>query len=93
MIDTQIQPGPYKEVLPCQDLCWDIVQSCPASLGFSCPSAGRGLEVTYGQRSDNGDVTCSYLGAAYYLSDARAHLVPWRLVGFLVAGLVVWAWV
>jgi calcium channel MID1 len=28
MIDTEIQPGPYKEVLPCVDMCFDIVRSC-----------------------------------------------------------------
>jgi calcium channel MID1 len=32
MIDTDIQPGPYKEVLPCVDMCFDIVRSCPSYL-------------------------------------------------------------
>lgn len=72
IIDTDIQPGPYKEVLPCQDLCWDLVQSCPAALQFGCPYEGRGLEDSYGARSsDPGNITCSYLGAAYYLSGAE----------------------
>ncbi|KIW38256.1 uncharacterized protein PV06_09237 [Exophiala oligosperma] len=73
IIDETIRPGPYKEVLPCQDLCYDLVQSCPASLSFACPSKGEGLENSYGVRSNNsGIITCSYLGAAYYLSDARS---------------------
>lgn len=72
LIDTSIEPGPYKEVLPCQDLCYDLVQSCPAALQFGCPSAGKGLEQSYGSRSNNsGIIKCSYLGAAYYLSGAE----------------------
>lgn len=72
IIVDKIAPGPYKEVLPCEDLCYSLVRSCPAALGFGCPSPGRGLEVDYGQRSDNGQVTCSYLGAVYYLNAASA---------------------
>jgi calcium channel MID1 len=71
-IDELIRPGPYKELLPCEDLCYDLVQSCPASLGFSCPLKGRGLEQSYGFRSGSGDnLTCSYLGAAFFLSGAE----------------------
>lgn len=72
LIDESIKPGPYKEVLPCEDLCYDLVQSCPASLGFGCPSRGAGFEDSYGTRSnDSGLITCSYLGAAYYLSGSE----------------------
>ncbi|KAM5444758.1 hypothetical protein MferCBS31731_000213 [Microsporum ferrugineum] len=67
LIDTKIKPGPYKEVLPCQDLCYSLVRSCPASFGFGCPT-GQWLNYSYGQRSANGDITCSYLGAAYFLN-------------------------
>lgn len=70
VIDEQIEPGPYKEVLPCDDLCYAIVQSCPAAFGFACPDPGRGLEVDYGKRSSGSDLTCSYLGAVYYLNSA-----------------------
>jgi calcium channel MID1 len=71
IIDSRIKPGPYKEVLPCDDLCYDLVQSCPASLGFGCPYPGRGLEESYGSRSNTSAlIKCSYLGAAYYLSGA-----------------------
>ncbi len=87
IIDSEIAPGPYKEVLPCQDLCWDLVQSCPAILGFGCPYPGRGLEESYGIRSNNsGVIACSYLGAAYYLGGAA------RLTGVsteLVFGMAV----
>ena len=69
-IDTVIRPGPYKEVLPCEDLCYSLMQDCHAGLGFNCPYRGRGLEVGYGQRNSSGNITCSYLGAVYYLNQA-----------------------
>lgn len=67
LIDSEIRPGPYKEILPCQDLCYDLVRTCPSALGFSCPT-GKWLSMSYGWRDPNGDITCSYLGAAYYLN-------------------------
>lgn len=70
LIDTIIKPGPYKEVLPCQDLCHTLVQNCPAALGFACPLPKRGLNWSYGFRVPSGDITCSYLGAAYFLNVA-----------------------
>src|SRR2546423_4030826 len=76
LIDSDIKPGPYKEVLPCQDLCYGLVQSCPAALQFGCPFPGKGLEQSYGKRSnDSGIITCSYLGAAYYLSGSGRQRV------------------
>lgn len=72
IIDQIIQPGPYKEVLPCIDLCWDLVQSCPAALGFGCP-IGKYQNLSYGVRDqDPGVLSCSYLGAAYYLSEGSS---------------------
>ncbi|KAL8772622.1 MAG: hypothetical protein Q9209_002283 [Squamulea sp. 1 TL-2023] len=35
LIDEKIQPGPYKEMLPCKDLCYHLVQNCPAALKFA----------------------------------------------------------
>lgn len=70
IIDLDIMPGPYKEVLPCEDLCYSLVQSCPASMGIACPAKGRGLERSYGKRTDDGQVKCSYLGAVFYLNGA-----------------------
>lgn len=90
LIDESIQPGPYKEVLPCKDLCYDLVQSCPASLGFGCPLEGAGLEDSYGSRSnDSGVISCSYLGAAYYLSAAQTTVpVAVKKVALLVVAVV-----
>ncbi|KAK4631384.1 Calcium influx-promoting protein ehs1 [Fulvia fulva] len=84
-IDEYIQPGPYKEVLPCEDLCYSLMQSCPASMNFACPYPGRGLEASYGQRTPGGEVTCSYLGAVYYLNGAESSAPgTWRAMGMAV---------
>jgi len=72
MIDTDIRPGPYKEVLPCQDLCYELVRSCPASLAFACPIEGHGLNYTYGspEGSGKGITTCNAPGVGL---NAAAH--------------------
>ncbi|KAJ5169152.1 uncharacterized protein N7482_004746 [Penicillium canariense] len=83
LIDEQIRPGPYKEILPCQDICYSLVKSCPAKLGFGCPT-GPWLNASYGTRDANGDITCSYLGAAYYLN--AAVRVGWGALWVVVVG-------
>lgn len=92
LIDTDIKPGPYKEVLPCADLCYGLVQSCPAALGFGCPYPGLGLEVSYGNRDHNGGDTlsCSYLGAFVYSGGAgRVGVDVWKGMAVSMAvGLV-----
>lgn len=92
IIDNKIKPGPYKEILPCQDLCYDLVQSCPATLGFGCPLEGRGLNVSYGVKDPSGLITCSYLGAAYFLNgaDTRSLTGTVKTWGALMAGLATW---
>jgi calcium channel MID1 len=90
-IDAIIAPGPYKEVLPCEDLCYSLVQSCPAALGFGCPFPGRGLEAGYGTRHGNGNgtLTCSYLGAYVYTGSAsRVFEVGGRVVGVALMAAV-----
>ncbi|CAK7267005.1 hypothetical protein SEPCBS119000_002319 [Sporothrix epigloea] len=89
-IDDTIAPGPYKEVLPCEDLCYNLVQSCPAAIGFSCPRPGKwGFNTSYGTRTSadlNGFVTCNYPGAAHYFSGGPAGPEQSWLVTFLAAG-------
>jgi calcium channel MID1 len=70
MIDTVIKPGPYKELLPCEDLCFDIVKSCPAVLGFSCPNEPA-RKLTYGKKTE-GALTCNFPGAVVDLNVARS---------------------
>jgi len=91
LIDKVIKPGEYKEVRPCTDLCWSLVQSCSSGFGFNCPEMGSwGESVSYGLRSDDGDVTCSYLGAVYFLSAASSLASPWIWTGVLVGWTLWW---
>ena len=87
LIDEVVQPGPYKEVLPCDDVCYQLVQSCPAALGFDCPLRGSiGFDVSYGRRDGEG-VTCNYPGSAHYPSaSGRAASVPWLGLWAAAAG-------
>ncbi|KAK8017629.1 calcium influx-promoting protein ehs1 [Apiospora rasikravindrae] len=90
-IDEDVQPGPYKEVLPCDYLCYDIVQSCASSMGFSCPLPGKlGFNTSYGVLNENNtvnntDVTCNYPGSAHYKNTASVLVsLSWVLwVGLL----------
>ncbi|KAJ5661588.1 uncharacterized protein N7477_009204 [Penicillium maclennaniae] len=84
LIDTKIKPGPYKEILPCLDVCHTLVKDCPMSLGFNCPT-GAWANSSYGYRDANGDITCSYLGAAYFLN-LGAKMGIWGSV-YLLAGI------
>ena len=87
-IDEEIQPGPYKEVLPCDDLCYNIVQSCPSALGFSCPLPGQvGFSASYGQRPQGGSTpTCNFPGSAHIPSITARAAATW---GQILAGLTV----
>ena len=77
MIDESIMPGPYKEMLPCTDLCYEIVRSCPANLGFACPLKNHGLNQAYGE-----DGACSYPGAPFQQSLAIGLRVSLWCMGF-----------
>lgn len=59
MIDAVIKPGPYKEVLPCEDICYNLVRSCPAALQFACPLEGHGWNYSYGSPHPGVEVTCN----------------------------------
>ncbi|KND93879.1 Calcium influx-promoting protein ehs1 [Tolypocladium ophioglossoides CBS 100239] len=77
-IDSEIQPGPYKEVLPCEDICYEVVQSCPAKIGFNCPRPHlMSFAYSYGQRDTNGStVSCNYPGEARTPMSAARNLLP-----------------
>lgn len=76
MIDEKIMPGPYKELLPCTDLCYEIVRSCPANLGFACPLKNHGLNESYGE-----DGACSYPGYPFQQSLATGLRVSLWCIG------------
>lgn len=88
MIDSDIQPGPYKEVLPCSDLCYNLVQSCPASLQFVCPLQNHGLNYTYGtQKRGTLDITCNSPRAGISIGGASALKRIGTLVAWVASGV------
>ncbi|KAI1477178.1 stretch-activated Ca2+-permeable channel component-domain-containing protein [Daldinia eschscholtzii] len=72
MIDEVVKPGPYKEVLPCENLCYELVQSCPASMGFKCPRPNSrfSFETSYGQKRRDNSLSCNYPGSAHFIGGA-----------------------
>jgi calcium channel MID1 len=66
LIDQVINPGPYKELLPCTNTCFDLVRTCPAVLGFSCPRQALLMNRSYGtfdrRLASMGTWTCNFLG-------------------------------
>ncbi|KAF4554097.1 Stretch-activated Ca2+-permeable channel component-like protein [Elsinoe fawcettii] len=90
-IDDLVKPGPYKELLPCEDLCFDLVRSCPSALGFSCPHPGRGLEAGYGKRDGGVGVRCSFAGAVYQVAASSRTEMSLRMA--LGTALVAVFWV
>lgn len=88
-IDEVIAPGPYKEILPCADLCYGVVQGCPAAIGFGCPEAGKlGFNVSYGLRDPNGGaVTCNYPGEPRTQVSASGAIKPSMVLLLSALGL------
>ena len=96
IIDEVIQPGPYKELLPCKQLCYGLVQSCPASLQFSCPLQNHNLNRSYGEmlpdsnNPNNPDAPkCNMPGWVTPFSGGLDLRPKWilGLVGILIASL------
>lgn len=90
-IDSVVKPGPYKEILPCADLCYDLVRSCPASMGFGCPTPNMiGFNNSYGSKDDTGSglITCNFPGAVYGVS-AAAELRPLFLTWACIAAAMI----
>ncbi|KAI0024353.1 stretch-activated Ca2+-permeable channel component-domain-containing protein [Xylariomycetidae sp. FL0641] len=88
-IDSEISPGPYKELLPCLDVCEEVVRSCPASMGFGCPSTENVYSFlgSYGLRNQSEPLACNYPGSAHFRSKATALRARWGLAAGLM-GLV-----
>ena len=85
-IDDEIAPGPYREVLPCDDVCYQLVQSCPAKLEFDCPlpDGDDGMfSMSYAER--DGEGSCNALGSTI----GNAGSVALVARGLLLAALVV----
>jgi calcium channel MID1 len=92
LIDEEIKPGPYKEMLPCEDMCFDIVRSCPAQMGFACPNH-PGMLSGYGKKDEDPDtLTCNFPGAVVKLNvqgGAGMLSVSFGMV-LVMASVVLW---
>lgn len=86
-IDDKVKPGPYKEVLPCDNLCYELVRSCPASIGFSCPlpKSDYSYGTSYAALDRRKELSCNYPGSGYYPSAAREMTVSWAMALALLA--------
>jgi calcium channel MID1 len=83
-IDQVVQPGAYKEIMPCSDLCWGIEQNCPSTLEFRCPSPGSdAMRNSYVE--DKEGKTCNAPQLQYLASKgSRLEFSHWVVLGFLV---------
>jgi len=95
LIDQVVQPGAYKEFMPCSDLCWGIEQNCPSTLQFQCPIPGS-LAMQQSYVEDKTGKTCNAPQLQYLASSARKLGVAelWVLVGVFVhlAFWIAWDW-
>ncbi|KAK2009379.1 calcium influx-promoting protein ehs1 [Colletotrichum eremochloae] len=84
LIDEMVEPGPYREILPCAYLCYDLAQSCPASLGFNCPTTDDAVFNSSYAIEVDGLLTCNYPGAVHKPSASSLLSVSWALLLALV---------
>ncbi|KAI8350139.1 stretch-activated Ca2+-permeable channel component-domain-containing protein [Blakeslea trispora] len=75
-VDETVTPGEWTELLPCIDLCYRVVQSCPPFLKFRCPDGDlRSVQYGYWQeglgtangttyRFDINNPTCNRMGVS-----------------------------
>ncbi|KAL5628653.1 hypothetical protein BROUX41_002044 [Berkeleyomyces rouxiae] len=76
-INEVIDPGPYREILPCDDLCYDIVQSCPSALEFGCPLRGSTqYSSSYAMKNNSKALACNFPGALHQASHAAGRSGP-----------------
>jgi calcium channel MID1 len=87
LIDQLVKPGPYKELLPCDDLCYKLVRNCPAAMGFGCPlPGGTGFAGNYVKHDEAAGLTCNFPGSAHFASGGGRRAVGW---GVMMVGVVV----
>ena len=95
VIDQMIKPGPYKELLPCDDLCYNVVKNCPAAIGFNCPLPGYiGFDTSYAERfnmsqSDRATLDppqCNFPGAIKM--DSGSPVLPQQILSVSLLAIV-----
>ncbi|KAI6351340.1 hypothetical protein MCOR25_010004 [Pyricularia grisea] len=82
-VNEKINPRPYKELLPCVDLCYDLVQSCPNSLGFVCPTpfSTYGFNHSYhirDQDGTSGEFKCNFPDNAHFVEVRKSAAGTFR---------------
>jgi calcium channel MID1 len=84
LIDQTIEPGAYKELMPCSDLCFAVEQNCPSTLSFTCPLPGSfAMQNSYVE--DNTGKTCNAPQLQYLASrGGKVEVGRWGLVGIVV---------
>jgi len=83
LIDQTVQPGPYKELMPCSQLCWGIEQNCPSTLGFQCPLPGS-FAMVNSYVEDNSGKTCNAPQLQYLASRGSRKLMIEGWVGVVI---------
>lgn len=66
-LNEDIRPiGNYYEVLPCIEMCYDMVRDCPSDFGFACPDKNSQENLLLHSYNffdaDNALVTCNFIG-------------------------------
>lgn len=89
LIDQTVEPGPYKELMPCSDLCFAVEQNCPSTLSFTCPILGSfGMQNSYVE--DNTGKTCNAPQLQYLASrGGRVEVGRWVIV-VIAVHLALW---
>ena len=84
LIDQTVEPGVYKELMPCSDLCFAVEQNCPSTLQFQCPLLGSfAMQNSYVE--DNTGKTCNAPQLQYVASaGARVEIQRWVLLAVAV---------
>ncbi|WPK25048.1 hypothetical protein PUMCH_002349 [Australozyma saopauloensis] len=67
-VNEVVQPPlPYNEILPCIELCQDMVRTCPAQLKLSCPVKQDFVMQSYGVFSNSlANDTCNLISNQYF---------------------------
>lgn len=93
-IDQTMAPGAWTELLPCIDLCYRVVQSCPPFMQFRCPK-GDLAALQYGywkkQTGDENRPVCNRVGldeSLLVISRASSAAADRWLLSFIIIALM-----
>ncbi|KAI8088552.1 stretch-activated Ca2+-permeable channel component-domain-containing protein [Thamnidium elegans] len=101
-VDATMKPGEWTELLPCIDLCYHVVQSCPPFLQFFCPSGDlASMQYGYWQNGsalgngtlyhfDINNPTCNRMGVSTQLLtiSGASHIYSNNVMIFFIVTIV-----